>query len=298
MGEPRRPTPSEGQTPPETPAVQVATGPQADPHAPGAPTPPTDLGTAVAPEVQADMELQATALNLAQQAKLVGVAPTFGEALRVASEALAKAPPSLTLSGVRFPNAPTAEEARRRLLAMAIEQHLMDRLGGGEQLTVEEAQMVRQEAANIAERAAVAGMRSERLAGEREAGRRTVALQEERRAQAVRSLEAGEIFNPDVVQAMSVALLSVLEKVMSGVAQRRSLPADQPALAAGVQALGSDVTYHDRTLDMEGIEGGRPRLRYHPTERALRPEDILSSKDYGTHVVYVTTDGQKVRVDK
>jgi hypothetical protein len=289
MGEPRRPTA------PETPAVQVATGPQADPHQPQipptAPPAPIDPGTPVTPDVQADLQLQAAALNVAQQSKLVGVAPTFGEALRVASEALSKAPPSLTLSGVRFPNAPTAEEARRRLLAMAIEQHLMDKLGGGDSLTVEEAQMVRQEAANIAERAAVAGMRHERLAGDREAGRRVIAMREERRT-SVRRLMAEQLLTPEVSQAMAQAMLSAMRQVADE--SQRGEPEGQPAMPPSLQA----VQYHDRTLDMEVIEGGRPRMRYHPTERALRPEDILSSKDYGTHVVYVTTDGQKVRVNK
>lgn len=45
-------------------------------------------------------------------------------------------------------------------------------------------------------------------------------------------------------------------------------------------------------------EDGRKKTKYIPKERSLTPEDVLSWKDYGDHVVIVTADGQKVTVEK
>lgn len=68
----------------------------------------------------------------------------------------------------------------------------------------------------------------------------------------------------------------------------------------------------ERKLDPKWIEGlvfrssevkeieedGRKVKRYTPTERPMKPSDVVSWKDYGDHVVLVTADGQKVRVKK
>lgn len=45
-------------------------------------------------------------------------------------------------------------------------------------------------------------------------------------------------------------------------------------------------------------EDGRKRMKYIPFERPLKPEDVLSFKDYGPHVVIVTKDGKKYTVKK
>jgi len=43
---------------------------------------------------------------------------------------------------------------------------------------------------------------------------------------------------------------------------------------------------------------GRKVKEFIPKERQMKVEDVLSWRDYGDHVVVVTADGQKVKVDK
>lgn len=45
-------------------------------------------------------------------------------------------------------------------------------------------------------------------------------------------------------------------------------------------------------------EDGKKVKKYVPTERPLKPEDVLDWKDYGDKIVLVTSDGQKVTVEK
>ena len=45
-------------------------------------------------------------------------------------------------------------------------------------------------------------------------------------------------------------------------------------------------------------ESGRPTRKCTPTERALREKDVLDWKDNGDHVMIVTADGRKYKVEK
>jgi len=43
---------------------------------------------------------------------------------------------------------------------------------------------------------------------------------------------------------------------------------------------------------------GKMTWEYKPLERALKPEDVIGSRDYGDRIVIVTADGQKLELYK
>lgn len=45
-------------------------------------------------------------------------------------------------------------------------------------------------------------------------------------------------------------------------------------------------------------EDGQTVVRHFPVERALKPENVLDFKEYGTEIIIVAADGQKHRVVK
>lgn len=51
-------------------------------------------------------------------------------------------------------------------------------------------------------------------------------------------------------------------------------------------------------IPKEVEENGRKKMKYIPFERPLKPEDVMSFRDYGATVVIATKDGMKYTVAK
>jgi len=57
------------------------------------------------------------------------------------------------------------------------------------------------------------------------------------------------------------------------------------------------VKYHDSEKKL-AVKDGQKVYQYTPRERDLKPEDLLSKKEYSDSIVIVTADGQKIRIPK
>ena len=74
------------------------------------------------------------------------------------------------------------------------------------------------------------------------------------------------------------------------------------AIAKAIEGLtfrtNKEIPVLDDSTGKPVMEGGKPKVRYVPDERPLRPKDVLSAAFDGAALVIVTADGSKHRIGK